>query len=142
VIADWFNKKLEGTKDDPAVDYAAVMAMVDEGTAFDAAGRPTPRFKQKYDPLIIRGKALMNKAKRNLGSIIKFTAANSRDAQLAKKNGKHIVEPTEVPPVAVRAEDNIDPNDPDYLEKRQEAARAKLRRQRAAQEQAANVGKL
>lgn len=128
MVSTYFNLKMEGTRTAPDADYAAVQAMIDDGTAFDAAGRFTPRFVRKLEPVQTRAESLWAKAERNLGPWIKFAATTSRNAQLAKKNGTTLE--TQTPAVAAPPPPE-DPNvvkDDAYWEARAERNREKLRK--------------
>lgn len=132
VITTYFNLKLEGTSKTPSADYQGVQDMIDNGTAFGPDGKPTQRFTLRMQPLGDKAAALLAKAKRNLGPILKFAASTSRNAQLAKKNGKDASERT-TPALAV-PEPPVDPNAPVDWEAKQAAARAKLRAASAGRE--------
>lgn len=101
-----------GTVNRPTPEYQAVLDMIENGTAFDAQGQPTPRFDLKVKPLRTMAKAKFKEAERVMGSLFKFAATTSRAANLVKELGGKVGEPAEqpaAPPLALATP----PPDPD-----------------------------
>lgn len=98
LVTDHINRSIEGSLGAPSEEYAAVQTMIDEGRAFDAAGKPTPRFLQKLGPLQEKARARFLRIQRVLAPEFKFKAENSRNAQLVNKNGGSKAAQTAVAP--------------------------------------------
>lgn len=143
MVAADINAVLMGDPASPNEDWKRAWDMVESYTAYDTNGKRTPRFKKVLEPLQIKAKAMFLRIQRDLASEFQFAAANTRNARLANKNGRNGEQPAAPPPVAtVQQPRELKPTDPDYLERRQEAAREKLRLSREADGRRESVGHL
>lgn len=130
-----------GRANKPTVEYQAVLDMIENNTAFDAQGHPTPRFGLKLKPLQTKAKAEFVKAERLMGKLFKFAANTSRAAQLVKEVGGKVGDPAEeAPPLAVTpppADPNRKKSSAELLE--EERVRYRAAAAAAAQRQTAGV---
>jgi hypothetical protein len=143
LVAADINAVLMGDPANPNEDWKKAWDMVERYEAYTSDGKRTPRFKKALEPLQIKAKAMFLGIQRDLNTEFSFTAKNSRNAQLAKKNGYKVGEQPVTPPVAMlQPSSEPKPTDPGYWEWRAGQAKSKLHAAREAAERASTVGQL
>lgn len=127
-------KQVLGTVNRPTPEYQKVLDMIENKTAFDVQGHPTPRFDLKVKPLLTMARAKFREAERLMSGQFKFAAQTSRAANLVKEVGGTVGdEPAEAPPLAAAPKP---PNNRQQTTEEKLAAERKKYRERVAAEQA------